>query len=817
MSAETLVQSQVLSELISQKVPVPDPLEGVIPGENRAERYQNFMVNVLGKIWPNSTASGEYGDDFWRTTRFEQGDISGYTHFSPMARDPLTLTPDEFETAVDNLGTADYVRVRSLPPQLLQPGVSIIPAGGSCVIETWGMRSTADLNAVINHTQDTLDQDRNRWQSQLQNPDFDRIEQLEKKLEADKQLLADTARVIVSFAPTITHLSGAMLTGQDWGIHYVESDMWTERLESYGIPKEEAEELTREAYSRINEAVARRAKLINPDATIININFDDLNVSSAVEQWFAQAGIPHNPDFRVAEVMYTYIGPDLLDRLRLALQVRIDTDHLNNHERAVAAAMIQSNLHMRGKQIDHSRWGSMNLPKEVIMGHRDLNPAEQERAEDDCAYSTGIRIMQDVYRRYTAHQANIVTVGFADIPGPRNTVQHESRDVGVDFTGLQGTPEFYESLKKSLTTPERLHRGNVDAHLEFLRSFTVETSTARQALIVEKNGLLAQISPVKAALREDENKCVAAAKSIEKNTAALTMQKNIIALVELLKDGNDANIPDSLRNVIKGLKDQKVLMLATVQKKSSEGKPLTPEDQEDLEEIPVLVELLEVVENGQTEVGVNDLSYRALVKVAATSASIMREVIVQRNAKLVEKEGLEQKIVKNRKKLEDLQSVQDQIVEIDRKIAELGTKPYFPLSENPFVHHAMQFLWDPDFVDFLQQAVSIQERRAAILSEGTAQRSRLQAELEEMRENAKVIEQQGHPINRDLIKTKEAEIQLLNAALKKQETPVKTETNERMRRLMAMIYPKLEAYINHLYGRIDYPAEIRSSRLLQAA
>ena len=105
-------------------------------------------------------------------------------------------------------------------------------------------------------------------------------------------------------APTITHISGAMLGGYDYGVHYWETDMWRERVErEYGINHDEALTLVEEAYQRIHNAVQRRSRLINPRSVIINVNFDELDLNLAIEQWLAQLGLDPN-DHRVLEVIY---------------------------------------------------------------------------------------------------------------------------------------------------------------------------------------------------------------------------------------------------------------------------------------------------------------------------------------------------------------------------------------------------------------------------------------------------------------------------------------------------------------------------------
>lgn len=606
---------------------VPDPLEGVIDGENRHERYTRFMRKILGRIWPQSPESGEYGDDFWRSTRFEQGDLSGYTHSAPDGRDPLSLTPEEFETFVQNIGTPDYVRVRIVPPSLLKPNVSVVPVGGSCPIETWGMRNIADISGGIS------------------------------KGKIDPTVLPRVARRMIEMAPTISHISGAMLTGQDESVHYVESDMWTERLVSYGIPKEEATLLVRSAYDRINEAVARKAKLINPNAKIINVNFDEMSIQEAVRSWFNRLGIEYDPKFRAIEVIYTYDGPHQKQLLEQALTKRLG-------ESPFIALLIGRDFHLRTKQIDHGRWGSMNLPKEVIAGRRGMTDEERGKYESDYPYRMGIRTMQDVYDSHVKGTAEAVFLGFADLPGPKNSVQHESRKVGVAFTGVPGTEEFNNSLEASLNTPARLHNGNVEEHLKYLNLYLLDISARKQQLVARRTQLSGEIGPLKKTQRNE----------------------------------------------------------------------LFPEIAD----------------------------------------------------KLAEKTNIESELAQFN-----------------------GIPKCFPLADNAFIQHAMQFLWDPDFVEFIKRAVECQNISAVV----RGKRTEIQAPLKQIMAEEEQNKAEGWQVDKNRIQKAEAEIAPLLAAVKEEEKRATMEANTRIRRLMEALFPKLQAYLLYLYGKIDYPSEMRNKRI----
>lgn len=215
----------------------------------------------------------------------------------------------------------------------------------------------------------------------------------------------------------------------------------------------------------------------------------------------------------------------------------------------------------------------------------------------------GVTLFKSVYETHKNDDTASIAVGFADLPSFGNEVAHESRNVGINFKGKPGDPEFIQSVESQLTHPARLHRQNVDAHLAFLKSYfnNADRTQSRQTLIQEMSCLHNQ-----------------GQKSETLNTRINTIRK---------------------------------------------------------------------------------------------------------------------------------------------ELSTMSGPSYFPLNDNPFVHHAMQFLWDPDFVIFLRDAVAIQQRRTT------------------------------KSIDRD-------------------------KSNKQMGQLISKIYPKLESYINYLYGRISYPEKIRNTMIM---
>lgn len=785
-SQRILTNQPIEAPDVVKRVRIPDALEGIIEGNTRYERYVGFVDNTLSKIWPNSPSSGEYGDDFHRPDRWDRGDISGYTSFSPTGRDMRNLTPEEFEIAVQNLGTPDYIRVRSIPKQLLDETASPLHVGGSCVLETNAMRTLADIRAYIEEL--SVDPQKNK-----------------EEIDRYQKLMRDFVRGMISHAPTITHISGAMLGGQDVSVHLNESDMWEERIrEEFGLAVDEAHREVARVYSDINDIVTRRTKLINPGATVFTVNFNELPLAVSIKNWFDVLGIPYDPKFRIAEVMYTYVGPRQLDLLKQAVFEQSKNDQsegkLTGEEARAAVQIMGTNFHVREKQVDHLRWGSMNLPKDVIIGRRELTIEEKEKMEDDVAYRNGVLLMQDVYGRSTQGIAATVCVGFADLPAQGNNVQHESRDVGFKFTGRPGEPEFLASVESHLNSPARLHRDNVDRHLAYLMSFTVDVNDSRNRLIASKNKLLGEVNPVSKAQGEAERKLQKLKSKIKDYESEMRNNKAIIELVSWLTGPQGKDMPEEAREAAKILKDHRVLALGKIQNKGEADR--SERDKQDLELLPQIIQLLSSIEQGDglfqpIPEKVVEILKEALVNAGKNIGVINNNM----DKKDTEIKDAVQEVERLNGLLREKAPLQAEIEKIEQRIIELGRQSYFPLSDNAFVHHAMQFLWDPDFVIFLRNAVNIQEEMGSERGVVRNQIEGIQMELE-----AFVAADHHGP---EEVKTMHAQAQQKIKLRKAKEAEIRTRYNEPMRQLMATIYPKLATYINYLYGKIDYPWEVR--------
>ncbi len=762
---------------------IPDPLEGIVEGATRHERYVNFFNTILSEIWTDDAASGEYGDDLHRSQRFDGGDVSGFTQFGPHNRDLLNLNADEFELAVDKLGP-DYVRVRAVPPLILDPNISIIPTGGSCILETAAMRTTAEMKKGI--------------ELGLLQPED----------------LKGFAREVVDIAPTITHISGGVLGGQDGLIHLNESDMWIDSLVKYGMTLPEATERVTMAYQRINEALGRRSKLINPNSTILHINFDELNLNPAIQEWVEAVGDNYDQSKRIQEVIYTYVGPQQLQLLKNALILRINSGLLSTTEESVARQFLDATYQLRIKQVDHGRFKSMDLPKPYIVGERGLTIEEERKmhgdgsTEPDVVYRLGTLLMRDVYLAQQEGRVTALYAGFADLPGYGNQIQHESRDVGMKFTGRPGEDTFQKSVEAQVTTPGRLHRKNVDSHLRYLKTFIADEKVLRESLVGEKSSLLGVVSPTQKETITKKQELATVQAKIAKYETGITLQHSILKLVDFIRTPQ-GELTGELITTAKLVLQQKEEALQKVKQKNVAG--LTPEDAEDLMQIPALITLLEGIENGQPPtIGEIDITteLQDTESNANKSLNSLDQLLQQ---KRTEELGINTTLATLEKRLEDFAPQLTRIQEITDQLKTVGSQAVFPLSDNPFIHHAMQFLADPDFVQFMVMASRLQSSQRAERAVIDGQLKNLQIELEQQLDSTK-----NDPT------TLKANSERFRAESRKKTDPliraknlIREECSKRMKEFMSLIYPKLETYILYLYGKIDEESAfaVRRSRI----
>jgi|GEM_PF-3939596 len=716
---------------------VRDPLERIIEGANRHERFKTFHANYLGHIWPIDVRKGaspsDYAVDMHAVSRLHAGDISGYQEFSPNALNPRTLSASTFEIVVQNLGTPDYVRVVSVPPQLTEP-ISVVPTGGSCIVaETSGMRTM----------------------SQLEKAEEPLIHE-----PTGQPMTTYVADRLIAMAPTITHLSGAVGSGQDVTIHYEETGMWTAKAKQWGV--ENAEGKVGAAYRRAHEAIQRRASLINPDAVVVPLDFDELPLGEAIGEWFTEHGLEYRPEYRVAEVVYTYKGPKLLEHVQAALIRRLEMDNVPVVVREKLSAILMATHILRIKQNDHLEWGKeMKLPLDVITGGRPLTPEEVADQSDPYFFETATGLMKVIHD--TDPTSTSLLVGMLDLPGYNGTIQHQDRKMGVDFTGQpndKDTTAYLASIEASLDNPRRLHNNNVEEHLAFLTGYLqAEDPTRRLDLIQQKGPLIGKRAEKGKAVKKLDGEIRGLHGTSDTLMKKLHDEMEAHALMEYMITVSDQPPTEAQQARAHRMRSKMAAEMLTLRTKANEGS-ITDNEQAELTQLEAVKVAFDAVSDGEKPV-LLDAVHEYIVGMAEESSRIVIEEIPTRQAEIAQ--TIELKTREQEESQREWEILEADAAALDELIAQEKLPSPFPLAENPYIQHAMQFLWDSDFVAFMKHSVDLDKTFA----------------------------------------TDE----------KKTDPYVRADYHNKMRALMATVHQKLEAYVLYMYGRTqEYPA-IRDVRL----
>ncbi len=467
-------------ERFSTSSRIPDPLEGIVPGDNRFERYRFFAHDIIGQIWPflSDSLSRESPPPYCRyiwSAREPNNQYSSH-NMVPDAVDISQIAPEDFELLVNYAGQ-DYVRTRFVSGSLLEHlknGQTVISGGGSCIAETGDM-------TVINLLRDSLTK---------------RYGHISEKHD---QLLSWFGREIIRRNPTMTQISGASLGGQDGVVLLVESDMWSETFASLGIPKEEALPMVLGAYEKVYDSFRKRSQLINPGSTVVPVNFDELDLPNRVRQWLRSFGCEWDERIRVFEVIYTYGADTMPDAVKQALYKRLQKNNTEEHSDTIDG-WLSSRMWARAKQADHfiaeensgvhvrdiqqSIDSAIPFPKRFDIPQQELARLSPQKREDYQVrinhYTALIKMLRWVWNQ---HQNNgstpsIGALGFADLPGPHNYVAHQFPDWGGPIGALiQEIGWAYDIdaaktiLLRYLDSEQRLHRLNFSSHFAYLQRF----------------------------------------------------------------------------------------------------------------------------------------------------------------------------------------------------------------------------------------------------------------------------------------------------------------------------------------------------------
>jgi hypothetical protein len=156
----------------------PTQSERLLPTQAEYAAVMGDVTVVLGIADDPHREESTFGRDFLRVKRDDP------MHLNPQPVDPLDLTDDEFAKVAQRFGP-DVYRVRAIPNSLLQTPQELgcLPAGGSCAIETWGLR-------IVNY-----------------------MKSRKAEGHVGDEDIAVAATSLLEMGPTVSHISGALLSG----------------------------------------------------------------------------------------------------------------------------------------------------------------------------------------------------------------------------------------------------------------------------------------------------------------------------------------------------------------------------------------------------------------------------------------------------------------------------------------------------------------------------------------------------------------------------------------------------------------------------
>lgn len=553
-----------------------------------------------------------------------------YLVMNPTPLAPEELDEEAFARLVERAGP-DFWRLRAVDPKFVASDTHPLVVGGSCAVETWAM-------GVLG------------W--------IDRIAPGRK---------AEYAERLLAMAPTVTHATGAMLTGQDFSVHYWEDRLWSQRLEAYGVPDALAK--TTAAYERIQGAMERRARLINPRTTVAVVNFDELRLDEGpLQEWFEQIGVPFDPNFGIANVIYTYAGPRMLELTKRALAGRPEVAHLVNGQ----------THHVRLKQIDHNDWDATLAEfKPVILGAEPKGKIA-ELLDGSYPFRAGVAISRWV-REANSNGLRSVASGFFDMPFGDH-VMHMLPNVGGRYNGT------IEALDELLASPVRLWHGNLPEHMAYLSTYLEE----------EVRGASEEMAGICHAIAECSKKVARLGDRVKKKRNRIPMLEVLCVLMGRFIEGTELNqqagspVPEAL--------DELEARLGKMRTNFEGKQALSELDQADL---AGAIDTLTVISSLRTgsRAQLSDSGRTLLTKLAT---EYRQEIVMLRDDQLPQNEA---EHAAASAELERLRSMQR------AKAAAEGTRgTVYPLKENMVVLHATQFLWDPDFRAFLLMVAEIDGR-----------------------------------------------------------------------------------------------------------
>lgn len=588
--------------------------------------------------------------DYFNQPKFWRENPRLYLILNPNPLSPEDLTPEQIAFLYSKIGP-DLFRLRVINPMILKG--DFLPLGGSCAIETWGM-------------------------------------ELLTPLKRNPELRAKLAETLLSFAPTISQVTGAILASGEFGIHFIEDGLWGQRIEDeYGV--ENGRIKTTQAYQRIHEAVERRSKLAtgNPNYQLIPINFDELQLlEDPLQRWFEEIGMPFDPNFRIAQVIYTYTGPELLELVIKSLVINHGLSQESLKKYTVAARL---------KQIDHNDWdATMAELKPVILG--ELPNERQRELLKNYPFYPGLAIANWIRRNAEVNHSQ--ASGFFDLP-------YEGRMYHMRNFYKPTRPEEIEDLILKLQhDPRILRRGNLKNHLDYLRGFLEDSTDGRST----------KTQPDKKAI----NKLISEVQSTQSKIKNLESQYRILdSIIKILTNsqyqidiqGFDSII-DYIQKRFKGfvdsLKKRYKLEGSLIELLSNPA--VNSMDKEDLQRWCWLFNFL--INYGKEKLGRNiEINDDYLLPPHLNLFEDQTQEYITHFHKLFSQELTPLKVKLDMER-NNLSILQNNLQSTQNNEITYPKATIFPLNRNLIIMYATQFTFDPDFRDFIKYIAQILEDRS---------------------------------------------------------------------------------------------------------
>ena len=357
-----------------------------------------------------------------------------------------------------NLYGPDIMRANIISANLVETDHWPLITGGACILETW---STRLLDKPI--------------------------------LKNNPGLRREVLHFLLQNSPYYSHVTGTMISGSNAGLSIMYDETFPWFLTVYELGKTPelshkdwnlgvAEEMCREFYDEIYSATQRRSAMVSDNSLqIIRLPFADLMLEEDgyLKSWFSEytANLPpefknfvpknYNSDgFLGAHVRYTYVGPQILN----IVKKRIAT---------IGVDLNKFDIHVRTKQDDHLTEGK-RINRILLKGIQAENQGFLEKYSNICDLAIYVWHMQNWYRNKNGF------IGFTDLSFKGNIV-HDTINLG---TGNNNDPKNEEELWDLLSSPLRLHKGNVDQHFKCLDKYIdhvyIHEEIASQIIGLEK-------------------------------------------------------------------------------------------------------------------------------------------------------------------------------------------------------------------------------------------------------------------------------------------------------------------------------------------